>query len=55
MYRDNPIKKQELIDQIAKEEAIREEKKVIKAQTELNKVKPKEQINYAAMFDSDSD
>jgi len=55
IYRDNPIKKQELIDQIAKEEAIREEKKVIKAQTELNKVKPKEQINYAAMFDSDSD
>jgi len=55
MYRDNPVKKQELIEQIAKEEVAREEKRLNKAQIALLKPKPQEKINYAAMFDSDSD
>jgi len=45
--RNNPIKKQELIDKIAREEIIKMEKN--------NKKVEKEKLNYINMFDSDSD
>lgn len=54
MYRNDPIKKQELIDQIAKEEMKKEEKKpVIKPVIKPEIVKPA--LNYSSLFDSDSD
>lgn len=55
MYRDDPIKKQELIAQLAREEVTREEKKVAREEKKVSKPQPQEKINYAAMFDSDSD
>jgi putative phage-type endonuclease len=53
LYKSNPEKKQELIEQIAREECARQEKKVVREEKKLAKPEPK--INYVAMFDSDSD
>jgi hypothetical protein len=49
--RNDPIKKQELIDKIAHDEINKMEKKLKRAEIKV----VKENINYANMFDSDSD
>jgi len=55
LYKNNPDKKKELIEQIAREECVREEKKVAREVKKVAKSESTPQINYAAMFDSDSD
>ncbi len=55
MYKSDPEKKQQLIEQIAREECVREEKKVAKAITKSIQTKTSPQVDYTAMFDSDSD
>jgi len=49
--RNNPVKKQELIDKIAHDEINKVEKKLKRLETKV----VKENMNYANMFDSDSD